>query len=261
MTLNQRLSPELPLRTRPRAIVVGASSGIGAAIARRLAKEGYVVALMARRSAHLDTLCAEINQQHEDTAALAYPHDVTHFDEIPALFERVINDLGHLSIIVYNAGVMPSLGPEEYNFKKDKAVIDVNLLGAMAWLNPAATLFAELGCGQIVGISSIAGERGRVGHPPYHTSKAGFSTYLESLRNRLSRHGVHVLTVKPGVIDTDMLKDVKKPIWVISPDQAAADIWRAVQRRRQVVFTPARWRWVGMVIQHIPSFIFRRLSI
>ncbi len=261
MTIDQRLSPELPLHTRPRAIIVGASSGIGAAIARRLAKEGYVVALMARRSAVLQTLCDEINQQLEDTVALAYPHDVTHFDEVPALFERVINDLGHLSLIVYNAGVMPPLGPEEYDFKKDKVVIDVNLLGAMAWLNPAASLFSELGSGQIVGISSIAGERGRVGHPPYHTAKAAFSTYLESLRNRLSRRGVHVLTVKPGMVDTDMIKDVKKPLWVISPDQAAADILRAVQRHKQVVFTPARWRWVGMVIQHIPSFIFRRLSI
>jgi len=261
MTLNQRLSPELPLRTRPRAIVVGASSGIGAAIARRLAKEGYVVALMARRSAHLDTLCAEINQQHEHTVALAYPHDVTHFDEIPALFERVINDLGQIDLIIYNAGVMPPLGPDEFNFEKDKFVIDVNLLGAMAWLNPAATLFSTLGRGQIVGISSIAGERGRVGHPSLNTSKAGFSTYLESLRNRLSRKGVHVLTVKPGFIDTEMLNDVKKTFWVISPDKAADDIWRAVQRRKQVIFTPARWRWVGLVLQHIPSFIFRRLSI
>lgn len=261
MTSDQRLSPDLPLRTRPRAIIVGASSGIGAAIARRLANEGYVVALMARRAADLQTLCDEINQQLEDTVALAYPHDVTHFDKIPALFLQVIHDLGHLDLIVYNAGVLPLLGPEEYDFEKDKASIDVNLLGAMAWLNMAAALFAELGRGHIVGISSIAGERGRVGHPSYHTAKAGFSTYLESLRNRLSRRGVHVLTVKPGFIDTDMIKNSKKPIWVISPDQAVADIWRAVRRHKQVVFTPARWRWVGLVLQHLPSFIFRRLSI
>jgi len=261
MTTDQRLSPELPLRTRPRAIIVGASSGIGAALARRLAKEGYVIALMARRAEHLGTLCTEINQQFGDKVALAYPHDVTNFDQVPALFQQVINDLGQMDIIIYNAGVQQPLGPDEYNFEKDKSVIDVNLLGAMAWLNPAATLFTKLGRGQIVGISSIAGERGRIGHPPYHTSKAGLSTYLESLRNRLFRKGVHVLTVKPGFVDTDLIKDVKKTFWVISPDQAAGDIWRALQRHKQVVFTPARWRWVGLVLQHIPSFIFRRLSI
>ncbi len=261
MNSNQRLSPDLPLRTRPRAIVVGASSGIGAAIARRLAKEGYIIALVARRSAELKALCTEINVQLEDTVALAYPHDVTHFDEIPEFFERIINDLGHLSLIIYNAGVMPPVGPQEYNFAIDKVIIDVNLLGAMAWLNPAATLFSELRAGQIVAISSIAGERGRVGHPPYHTAKSGLSTYLESLRNRLSRRGVHVLTVKPGMVDTDMIKDTKKPIWVISADQAAEDIWRAVRRKKQVIFTPARWRWVSLVLRHIPSFIFRRLSI
>ena len=100
-----------------------------------------------------------------------------------------------------------------------------------------------------------------MGHPSYHTAKSGLSTYLESLRNRLSRRGVHVLTIKPGFIDTDMIKDAKKLFWVISPEQAAGDIWRAVQRHKQVVFTPARWRWVGLVLQHIPSFIFRRLSV
>lgn len=261
MNSDQRLSPELPLQTRPRAVVVGASSGIGAAIARRLTTEGYAVALIARREEQLQILCDEINQQLGDTVALAYSHDVTNFNEVPALFQKIISDLGHLDLIVYNAGVMPPLGPDEYNFEKDKLVMDVNLLGAMAWLNPAATLFAELGRGQIVGISSIAGERGRVGNPPYHTAKAGLSTYLESLRNRLSRKGVHVLTVKPGFIDTDLIKDVEKLFWVISPDQATADIWRAVQRRKQVIFTPARWRWVGLVLQHIPSFLFRRLSI
>lgn len=260
MTSDQRLSPELPLRSRPRAIIIGASSGIGAALARRLAKGGYIIALLARRTDDLNALCAEIDQQFGESTALAYPHDVTHFDQVPALFQRIIQDLGQIDLVIFNAGVLVPLGPEEFDFEKDKTMLDVNLLGGLAWLNQAAALFAKLGRGQIVGVSSIAGERGRVGHPSYHTAKAALSTYLESLRNRLSRKGVHVLTVKPGFVDTDMLKNSKKTFWVISPDQAADDIWRALQRRKQVIFTPARWRWVGLVLQHIPSFIFRRLS-
>jgi len=97
--------------------------------------------------------------------------------------------------------------------------------------------------------------------PTYNVSKAALTTYLEALRNRLTRKGVHVLTVKPGFVDTDMLKQVKRRMWVVSPDQAAADIGRAIKGRKQEIYTPARWRWVMLVVRNIPSIIFRRLSI
>lgn len=258
---NKELSAEHPLLTRPRAIIVGASSGIGAALARKLAREGYAIALLARRADKLNALCAEINQELDAEVAQPYVHDVTDFDQTPALFQQIIADLGQLDLMVYNAGNMPNVGLAEYNFEKDRQMIEVNLLGAMAWLDQAAALFDATGSGQIVGVSSIAGERGRVGNPPYHTAKAGLSTFLESLRNRLTRKGVHVLTVKPGYVDTELLQAAGGAnFWVISPEQAADDSWKAIRKRRQVIFTPARWRLVGLVLQHIPSIIFRRLS-
>ncbi|MBI5054252.1 MAG: short-chain dehydrogenase, partial [Chloroflexi bacterium] len=91
---------------------------------------------------------------------------------------------------------------------------------------------------------------------------AALTTYLESLRNRLTRKGVHVLTVKPGFVDTDMLKaSGRSTSMAISPEQAASDIWKAICRRKQILYTPARWAWIMLVIRYIPSFIFRRLSI
>jgi len=245
---------------RTRAIIVGASSGIGAALARKLATEGYTLALLGRRADLLENLAAAINQSAGQTVALTYPHDVTRYEEIPALFQQIVAALGRLDLIAYVAGVMPPVALGEYNFEKDRQVVEVNLLGAMAWLDQAALLFERQGRGQIVGVSSIAGERGRVGNPPYHAAKAGLSTYLESLRNRLTRKGCHVLTVKPGFVDTEMIAGAARTFWVISPDQAAEDIWKAIRRRRQVIFTPARWRWVALALHHIPSFIFRRLS-
>ena len=111
-----------------------------------------------------------------------------------------------------------------------------------------------------MGISSVAGDRGRVKNPAYQASKAGLTNYLESLRNRLTRHGVHVLTVKPGFVDTPMLRKAGGgPFWVIPPEQAAADIAKALRKKKQVIYTPARWRWLMLVIQHIPSFLFRRM--
>ncbi len=249
------------LQPTPGAIVVGASSGIGEAVARRLAREGYAVALVARRADRLNQICDAINTQLGQRRAFAYPHDVTQFDRVQPLFQTILRDLGRIDVVVYSSGVMPAVGLSEFNFEKDRAMIEVNVLGAMAWLDQAAMLFERTGGGHIVGISSVAGDRGRVINPAYNTSKAALTTYLEGLRNRLTRKGAHVLTVKPGFVDTDMLKGVKRRMWVISPEQAAANIWSAIKRRKQSIYTPARWGLVMLVIRNIPSFIFRRLSI
>jgi short-subunit dehydrogenase len=244
------------------AIVIGASSGIGEAMARRLAREGYSVALVARRADRLNVICDEINAQLGTKRAFVYPHDVTHFDDVPTLFQTVLRDLERIKIVVYSSGVMPTIAPNEYNFEKDRSMIDVNVLGAIAWLNQAAILFDRLGGGHIVGISSVSGVRGRVVNPGYSMTKAALTTYLESLRNRLTRKGVHVLTVKPGFVDTDMFRaSGRSASMAISPDQAAGDIWKAICRRQQTLYTPARWAWIMLIIRYIPSFIFRRLSI
>lgn len=250
----------LPLERQPRALVIGASSGIGAALVPALMAAGYDVAALARRSDELAAVCETAVAQHPARRALPYTHDVTHTDEIPPLFQTIVHDLGGLDLVVYVAGVQPAVALNEYNFEKDKAMIDVNLLGAIAWLNEAAKRFQRTGQGHITAVSSIAGDRGRVGAPGYNTSKAGLNTYVEALRNRLSSHGVTVTTVKPGFVDTVLLKNAAKTFWVISPEEAAQAIVRAVQKRRQTVYVPARWGLVGLIIRHIPSFIFRRLN-
>ena len=248
------------LRPPKTAIIIGASSGIGAALARRLGREGYCLALLARRAEALEGVCRQINHERGVQRARAYPHDATHTAEVPELFQTLLRDLGRLDLVVYCAGQQLRVAPNEYDFAKDQAMLDANLMGALAWLNQAARLFERLGSGQIVGISSIAGERGRVGAPAYNTSKAALNTYLEALRNRLTRQGVNVVTVRPGFVDTELLKNSPRTFWVIGPDQAAEDIWQAIRGRQQVVFTPARWRLVALGLRHVPSVVFRRMS-
>jgi short-subunit dehydrogenase len=257
-----KLPPATPLKPRRRAILVGASSGIGAALARRLAREGYTVALLARREEQLKSVCDEINAVSGETRALVYVHDVKDYDAVPALLQRILIDLGGLDLFIYNSGIQHFVGIDEFNFDADRDMLEINTLGALAWLNPIATMFYHLKTGQIVGISSVAGDRGRVGAPAYNTSKAALSTYLEALRNRLTRRGVAVLTVKPGFVDTDILKaaGAKRTFWVISPDQAATGIWKAIKARKQTVYVPGQWALLMLVIRHIPSVIFRRLS-
>ncbi len=252
-----------PLEPAKRAIVIGASSGIGAALVQRLALQGYTVAALARRENELRALANSVNgnfPKSSKSKVLVYGHDVNDTDVVPDLFQEIVRNLGGLDLIVYVAGVQPVVGEKEFNFDKDAAMINVNVLGAIVWLNQAAVRFERTGSGHIVGISSIAGDRGRVGSPVYNTSKAALNTYLEALRNRLSRRGVTVTTIKPGFVDTPNLANAAKTFWVISPEDAAAQIYLAIRRKRGTVYIPARWGLVGLIIRHIPSSIFRWMN-
>lgn len=252
--MSQQKNISLPLHKTKRAIIIGASSGIGAALVGEMAQKGYIVAALARREEQLTAVCQSV------PSAIPYIHDVTDYDATPALFDKIVQDLGGLDTIIYVAGVQPDVALDEYDSRKDRAMIEVNLMGAIAWLNLAAIRFERAGEGRIVGISSVAGDRGRVGSPVYNTSKAGLNTYLEALRNRLSKKGVCVTTIKPGFVDTVLLENAPKTFWVISPEEAAAEMVEAIHKNRQIVYVPARWSMVGMIVRHIPSFIFRQLS-
>jgi short-subunit dehydrogenase len=127
--------------------------------------------------------------------------------------------------------------------------------------NLAAARFQERQSGQIVAISSVAGERGRRPYPAYGAAKAGLTAFLESLRNRLSRLGVSVVTVKPGFVATDMLRNAKKVFWVIPAERCAELILAGADARKQSFYVPARWGFVAFVIRSIPSFLFRRMNV
>lgn len=248
------------LLSRPKALLIGASSGIGAALARRLASEGFDLALVARRMPELEALCGELSQTH-GIHALAYQHDVLETSAVPGLLESIARDLRGLDLFVYVSGVMFPHDPESYDTENDLFTLRVNTLGAIAWCNPVAQRFARAGQGQIVGLGSIAGDRGRRALPAYSASKAALETYLEALRNRVSRYGVTVTTIKAGQVETDMLKNAAAIRGPVSPDRAADLIWRAIRRRKQVVYIPGRWALIGWVVRNIPSFVFRRLNL
>jgi NAD(P)-dependent dehydrogenase (short-subunit alcohol dehydrogenase family) len=242
------------------AIVVGASSGIGAALARRLGAAGRRVALLGRREAELARVAAEIDRNGE-RRAFVYAHDVTDHGAVEALFDRIEAEAGSVDEIHYVAGLMLPVALDEFDTGKDREQFAVNALGCIAWGNAAARRFLVRGHGRIVGVSSVAQDRGRAGRPTYGASKAAMDTYLEALRNRLWRHGVQVTTIRPGFVETDMTRGVPGLFWLIPADRAAELILRAAARRRAVAYVPARWRLLMTVIRSIPSFLFRRLNV
>ena len=243
------------------ALVIGASSGIGAAVARRLAAGGTRVVLVARRRDKLEKLTALINTAAGEDRAMCRVHDVRDTVGAAELFQTVARDLGGLDLVVYAAGVMHPVAFDEFNVEADLDTVDVNLRGAIAWLDPAAERFSRLGGGTIIGIGSVAGDRGRTGNPVYCAAKAGFHAYLEAIRNRVARYGVKVVTIKPGFVDTAMTRGLDGLFWLISADRAAEIILSKARRGAVVAYVPARWRWVMLVIRSIPSFIFRRLKL
>ena len=267
-----------------RAIIVGASSGMGEALALKLAQQGCRVALVARREAELTRVANVINSgsnsgnnnglnsgingginsgsaQVGSNLALTYVHDVREYSGVPALFQQITHDMGGLDLIIYAAGVMPLLADDEYTFDKDRLTFETNVLGAVAWLNEAAQRFERAKSGTIVGISSVAGERGRRGFPAYCASKAALNTYMEALRNRVGRFGVRVVTIKPGPVDTPMTKEVTKKPLLISADEAAEQIIAAAHAGRRNAFVPSKWRPIMWVLRSIPSQIFQKLNI
>ncbi len=243
------------------AVVIGASSGIGKAIAEELLKHNINVAVVARRMDKLQEIADRAKASNGSVRVLCYEHDVRNYAEVEPLFQTIAHDLGGLDLVVYASGVMPNITENEYTFSKDFEMMEVNIIGAIAWLNEAAKRFEQTKKGTIIGISSIAGERGRRGNPIYCTSKAALTTYLESLRNRLGRYGVKVVTIKPGFIDTDMTRGKPGLFWLISAEQAAKESLRAAQHGRSSAFVPGKWWLVATIIKMIPSFLFRYLGV
>lgn len=241
-------------------IVVGASSGIGLAIARRLAIAGRKVVLLARRDKELRAMVTTINDALGRQAAFGYVHDAADLEAAEPLFARIEQEHGLVDELHYVAGVMPDVALEEFNLDKDRQQVQVNMLGCIAWGNAAARRFLARKSGCIVGISSVAQDRGRIGRPVYNASKAGMDTYLEALRNRLWRHGVRVTTIRPGFVETPMTAGLKLK-GAISADKAAELVLRARDKQKTIAYVPGKWRLIMFVIRSIPSFVFRRLSL
>lgn len=236
------------------AIVVGGSSGIGAELVRQLARTGCHVAAVARRPDKLKALHDE-DPEHIHM----FVHDVKDAAHVPGLFQGITQKIGGLDLFIYAAGVMPEVGPNEFNFDKDHEIIEVNCAGLVAWMNQAATRFRYTERGTLVAIGSVAGDRGRAGQPVYNASKAFLATYMEALRNRLCRHDVVVATIKPGPTRTEMTEHLDTK-GMMDPARVARTILQKSGRSGEhyVKFTHAAAFWI---IRNIPSPLFRRMKV
>jgi len=239
-------------------LIIGAKSDIAKATAETYAKQGYKLSLACRNSVELTDFSEHLRVCYQVEVELI-EFDISQVD----LHTEIISKMTELPDVVVTAvGYLGDQDKAQSNNDESELITHTNYTYPMLFLNLVSNAFEERGSGSIIGISSVAGDRGRKSNYVYGAAKAAFTAYLSGLRNRLADKGVHVVTVKPGFVDTQMTAnmDLPKPL-TAQPEQVAEAIFSADQKKKNTVYCLWMWRWIMLIIKHIPEFIFKKLSL
>ncbi|MBI1884099.1 MAG: SDR family NAD(P)-dependent oxidoreductase [Chlamydiae bacterium] len=237
----------------PKAIVIGASSGIGRALSKHLSQKGYTVGITARRMELLEGLQKEL-----PNPSFIQPMDVTQIEESARLLEKLIQEMGGVDLIILNAGI--GISSLDLLWENEKKTIETNVLGFAALANVAFEFFRKQRSGHLVCISSIAALRGSGPAPAYSASKAFESNYLEGLRMKAFnlKRDIFFTDIQPGFVDTDMVKN-DKAFWIAPCDKAARQIYHAIERKKKHAYITKRWRLMAWLMKIVPSGIWKRV--
>lgn len=244
----------------PAWIILGASSAMARAYAHRVASAGHPVILAGRDTPDLDITAADLRVRYRALVQVV-AFDALALADVPAFVERC-TQLAPQGIQVFIAfATMPTQNVLNQSASALDQMVRTNFTGIAALLDAFAPTLEQQGHGNVVVIGSVAGDRGRLKNYSYGASKAALHCYLQGLRARLFRHGVTVLTVKPGFIDTAMTFGTPGMFAVASPQALADAIFEATRRQSLVMYYPRFWRLILFIIRSIPDRIFRRLNI
>ena len=239
-------------------LIVGAKSDIAKELARVYAKNGYDLYLAGRNIEELGEFSQDVAIRGGKEVVLK-ELDITNFASHQKFYDSL--EPKPLGVIVVS-GYMNEQHIVQKEWSESLQTINVNYTGAVSLLNIVANDMEDKRNGFIVGVSSVAGDRGRKANYIYGSAKAAFSTYLSGLRNRLFESDVHVLTVKPGFVATKMTAHLDLPEKLTAqPQDVALDIFHAQQSRKNILYTKWIWRYVMLIIKHIPEFVFKKMSI
>ncbi|NPC93648.1 SDR family NAD(P)-dependent oxidoreductase [Bacillus sp. WMMC1349] len=228
------------------AVVVGASSGIGKALARNLSAKGVQLGLVARR----EELLIKLQQELPNSSSIK-KLDVADSEQVNKQLTDLMNKLGKVDAVFICSGV--GYLEHELNWEKEKETIDVNVTGFVACSNLFLNHFIQNEHGHLIGISSIAALRGNGHAATYNASKAFVSNYLQGLRQKVKRFkgNIAITEIQPGFVDTAMAKG-DKLFWSASPEKAAEQIIRAVHKKKAHVYVTKRWRLIAWILKCLP---------
>ena len=236
-----------------KAIVIGASSGIGRELAKILAQNGYAVGVMARRLHLLDELHREIKSELHIREI-----DVADAEAAMGILASFIKEMGGIDLVVISAGTGDI--NNDLNWRLENEAIRTNVSGFTALANVAFHHFLERGAGHLIGISSISALRGGRAAPAYNASKAFQSNYMEGLRQKVGRLRlpITITDIKPGFVQTRMAKGAGI-FWAAPANKAAKQIYNAIRRKQTLVYITRRWRMIAWLLKIIPAGVYEKL--
>ncbi|MEJ6952595.1 SDR family NAD(P)-dependent oxidoreductase [Natronospora cellulosivora (SeqCode)] len=236
-----------------KAIIIGASSGIGKELTKVLSENNYQLGLVARRTELLKELQNELK-----TKSFLKSFDISNVEEAMNHLQELINEMKEVDLIIICAGC--GFENHDLEFEKEKRTIDVNVSGFSAMINLAYKYFSRQGSGHIVGISSIAAIRGGADSPAYYASKSFVSNYMEGLRVKASKEkrSIIITDVKPGFVDTAMAQG-EGLFWLASPEKAARQIYIVITKKKKHAYITKRWALIACLLKILPESIYKRI--
>lgn len=241
-------------------LILGATSAIAKHTARLFAADENSLYLVARNEDKLtsmkqDMLVRGATEVNYETLDLA--DDSKHQE----LIMRATDSMGSIDTVFIAYGTLADQSGSAESYEKTLKELQINCLSVISLLTILANQLEHQGSGSIAVISSPSGDRGRQSNYIYGTAKGALTIFLQGLRNRLSKSNVHVLTIKPGFVDTPMTKDFKKGFLWVNPEVVSKGIYKAIKKKREVVYLPFFWRYIMMIIKSIPEKLFKHLSL
>lgn len=239
-------------------LILGSGSDIAKAISRKFASHGFAVQLAGRNEQQMERLQKDLNNRYGVETSTHF-FDAVNFDSHADL----ISSLPVIPrVVIYVAGAMYQQQAAGEEWSKAKDMIGVNYMGAVSVLNQFAILLGKRQSGCIIGVSSVAGERGRGSNYIYGSTKAAFTAYLSGLRNELFKKNVQVITVKPGFVYTKMTQDTPLPPRLTAkPEIVAERIYKAFIQKKDIIYVKPLWRGIMQIIRLIPEPIFKRTKL
>ena len=241
-------------------VVVGATSAMGRAFAQALAREGHGLVLVGRSEEELERIARDLGARFGVAAEFAV-YDACEVGASESLLAGICENRSNgISGLVLCHGTMPDESEAREDVVLREATMRVNYASAVELIEAAVPKLSSAGSPFVIGVTSVAGDRGRPSNALYGSTKAALGVYLSGLRSRLSREGVRVITVKPGFVDTRMTWGLSGLFLVAPPEKVAADGLKGLKKNRAVVYSPGFWRLIMWVIKMLPDVIFRRLQ-
>jgi hypothetical protein len=243
-----------------RVLIIGATSAIAQATARLFAADGDAFFLVARDEEKVRAVADDVRARGavEVTTTIMNVND---FDRHEAVIQEAFHCLGAVDTVLIAHGTLSDQKDSEASFQATRREFDTNALSVISLLTHLANRLERQGYGTLGVISSVAGDRGRQSNYVYGSAKAAVTTFMQGLRNRMHRAGVHVLTIKPGFVDSPMTAGLQKGVLWVKPEAVAVGIYKAFREKKDVVYLPTFWRLIMWFLCAIPEPIFKRLRL